>query len=431
MMPESPVAGYVQPLPEAFAGMSGARRRARVRDGADGFRASYWFLLAFLILVYANTPFILPALDALRPAKLVAVAAILALLAETVFGKRSFKFALPEGAWLIAFLGAALLSCLTALWPGYAVTAVGDLLKMGVVFFFLVNCAVTVPKLLGIMWVIVISGLFPALGTLHHYFTGNLYEGRASWLGIFANPNEVAYSLVILLPLAAYLAWTGGWFARLSLLAISVLFLGAIFVTFSRGGLIGLAAMVEFFAWRLRSMRLQIVIVLLVAGGASFAGQHWSRNEKFSQLDNDVSFQQRIATSDVGLKMFEDHPLLGVGIACSVVAWPLYAPGGLYTRGALVTHNTWVQAFSEVGILGGVTFLILFGTALRRLRARTNGSPLNALGMAVEASIWGFIVCGLSGGYIVTWFPYILLGLAAATGLVAERAENDRQEKVR
>src|SRR5215469_9925807 len=40
-------------------------------------------LLVFLLLLYANTPFILPQMEVLRPAKIVAVAALLALLSET------------------------------------------------------------------------------------------------------------------------------------------------------------------------------------------------------------------------------------------------------------------------------------------------------------------------------------------------------------
>ena len=422
MTPGSPVAGFVQPLPGGLTGITAAHRRTRRRETVDDFRWSYRFLLLFLILVYTNTPFILPALEVLHPAKIVAGLAIIAVLFEAMSGHTRLTLALPEGAWLITFLDAAVLSCLTALWPSYAVTTVTELLKMGLVFFFLVNCAATETRLPQVMWIIVLCGLFPAFGTLHNYLGGNLFEGRAAWVGIFANPNEVAYSLVVLLPLAAYLAWAGGWMARLSLLGISLVYLGAIFVTFSRGGLIGLVAIVEFIALRQKSLWLQIVILVVVAGGVLFGERHWSRNEDFSQLNNDLSFQQRIVTSEVGLKMFADHPVSGVGIGCSVVAWPLYAPGNLYTRGALVTHNTFVQVFGETGLLGGLPFLILIGTALRRIRARTDATPFRLPGVAIEASLWGFIVCGMSGGYVVTWFPYILLGLAATAGRVAERA---------
>ena len=44
----------------------------------------------------------------------------------TLFGKRELRFAWPEGGLLIGFLAAAALSCLTALWPGYAADGVAD-----------------------------------------------------------------------------------------------------------------------------------------------------------------------------------------------------------------------------------------------------------------------------------------------------------------
>jgi O-antigen ligase len=58
----------------------------------------------------------------------------------------------------------------------------------------------------------------------------------------------------------------------------------------------------------------------------------------------DLTFQQRIATIQVGLAMFLDHPVMGLGIGCSLLAWPLYAPDNLYTRGWLMSHNTFIQA---------------------------------------------------------------------------------------
>jgi putative inorganic carbon (HCO3(-)) transporter len=407
-------------LSESNRIMQGAPGVARFNVQNGGRRqdsatpASYRLLLVFLLLLYANTPIVLPALDVIRPAAVVGGLALLALLAEIMFGTRKFEMAWPEGALLIAFVAAAALSCLTALWPGYAVGWTSDLMKMTLVFFFLVNCANTERRLRGVMWVMVIGGLFPALGTLKNFYQGNLQEGRAAWVGIFANPNEVAYSLVILFPLAAYLATSRGWVARLFLLGISTIYLPAIFVTFSRGGVVGLVAVVGLYAWRKRALWLQVALALLVAGGLMLASRHWSRGEDFSQLNDDVSFQQRIATSQAGFQMFIDHPWLGVGPGCSVVAWPLYAPQGLYTRGALVTHNTIVQVFSETGILGAAPFLFLIGFGLYQARRLGLKSNTVNLGIAIEVAIWGLVVCGMSGGYALTWFPYILLGLAAA-----------------
>jgi O-antigen ligase len=408
-----------EPVPMSATGDTSARKTP----------LSYWLLLAFLLLVYANLPFVLPASEAVHPAKVIAIVGILALTSETVFGSRRFDFALPEGGLLLAFLAAAGLSCLTALWPGYAFEAVTTLLKMGAVYFVIVNCVTTERALQGVMATMVAGGLFPALGTLRNYAQGNLVEGRTSWVGIFANPNEVAYSLVILLPLAAYLISVRGWLTRIPLIAISLVFVPAIFVTFSRGGLIGLGAVAIIYAWRKRTVWIQILIVLLVAGGIVLASRYWSRGEDFSQLGADVSFQQRIATSRAGFDMFIDHPLLGVGLACSVIAWPLYAPKGLYTRGALVTHNTIIQALSETGIAGFIPFVLLIGVGLyhmRKLGLEPRKNIANT-GTAIEVAIWGLVVCGMSGGYVVTWFPYLLLGLAGAARRIAGEGAKEAQ----
>jgi O-antigen ligase len=260
----------------------------------------------------------------------------------------------------------------------------------------------------------VLGGLLPAAGTLKNFLQGNLEEGRAAWVGIFANPNEVAYGLVILLPLIAYLAIDRGWLARLTLLGVSILYLGAIFVTFSRGGLIGLVAVIAIYAWRKRNLWIQGALVLLVVSGLMFASRFWSRGEDFSQLNSDASLQQRFATSQAGLNMFFDHPLLGIGFGCSVIGWPLYAPQGLYTRGALVTHNTIIQVLSETGILGFLPFVLLLGTAIYHTRKLAIDSRHRNLGICMEVALWGFLVCGMSGGYALTWFPYLLLGLAGA-----------------
>ena len=68
-------------------------------------------------------------------------------------------------------------------------------------------------------------------------------------MGIFANPNEVAYALVILIPLAAYLATPRGWGIRMLLSAVSVLFAGKCIVTLARRN-DRLVAVVALIGWR-------------------------------------------------------------------------------------------------------------------------------------------------------------------------------------
>jgi O-antigen ligase len=378
---------------------------------------AYWLLLVFLTLLYSNLPLLMPALEAIRPAKLVAGAALAMLLVEKVFARKTFEFAWPEGVFLFAFLGSAALSSLTALWVRQAVESVSDLMKIALVYFVIVNCANTERRLRGVMWTMVIGGLVPAAGALRNYFHGNLVEGRAAWVGIFANPNDLAFSLVVLVPLAAFLATGLRRMSRLALLGISIVYIAAIFVTFSRGGALGLVAVIGLCAWRKKSIVFQVLIVLLLVAGLIFAGRFWTRGEDFSHLNGDISFRQRLATSQAGLAMFADHPLLGVGLGCSLIAWPLYAPEDLYTRTALVTHNTFIQPLAETSIAGFLPFILFIGLGLyyaRKLALQSLNSGLANIGTGLEIALWGFVVCGLSGPYALSWSPYILVALVSS-----------------
>ena len=170
-------------------------------------------------------------------------------------------------------------------------------------------------------------------------------------------------------------------------------------------------------------------MLLLLAGNLTFMMHGWSRSQGFTNLDEDATVQSRLVTISGGLAMFADHPLLGVGIGCSPIAWPLYAPPG--TRGRwLIIHNTFVQALSETGIFGFLFFTLLICTALYDAHriARHNPQPQFAsaphAANALEMSLWGFVVCALSGGFVLTWFPYLLTALVSTLKKIAREANS-------
>src|SRR6185436_9920247 len=105
-------------------------------------------------------------------------------------------------------------------------------------------------------------------------------------------------------------------------------------------------------------------------------------------------------------------PLLGVGIDCAIVAFPLYAPDDFKSKGALVIHNTMVQALSETGVFGFVPFVLFIACGLYLARQIASSPNLSPDGRRVagglEISLWGAMICGLSGGFLLSWFPYLV-----------------------
>jgi len=92
-------------------------------------------------------------------------------------------------------------------------------------------------------------------------------------------------------------------------------------------------------------------MVLLVLSGLVLASRFWSRGENFNNLNQDTSFRQRLATSQAGLAMFADHPMLGVGPDVRWLRGRSTHPRSLHERRA-GDHNSLIQALSEFGTLG-------------------------------------------------------------------------------
>jgi hypothetical protein len=112
-----------------------------------------------------------------------------------------------------------------------------------------------------------------------------------------------------------------------------------------------------------------------------------------------------------------------------VAAFPKYAPPDLDFSTALVIHNTFVQALSEVGILGCFFFTLFIVKGLldarkvSKMAAAECRTRLAGQVDAVEISLWGFVVCGLFGPYMMSWFPFLLIGVVSA-GLRLARRRN-------
>lgn len=418
---------YVESRIAVSPAMYGTSEVCDTPRSAEAITVSYSLMLLFVFFLYSQLSQLAPALDAVRPVYAVGGAAILALVIERASSRRALDFVSPESYLLAGFMGAAGFSCFGALWTGYAVENTLELIKMVALYFLIVNCINSERQLRGLVWLMVLGGLFPAMGTLRNYLHGTLQEGRARWVGIFANPNELAYSLVVLVPLAACLASdVRPWKAALLWIIIAI-FIAATYVSFSRGGMLGLLTVLALLGLRSKRVLLRALMFVLLLGSLIFIMQGWSRSAGFTNLDEDANVQSRLITIQGGLAMFADHPLSGVGLGCSMIAWPLYAPPGMHTRW-LIIHNTFVQALSETGIGGFLCFTLLLGVAIydarniARYRSDSELKETSQLATGFEMSLWGFAVCALSGGFILTWFPYLLAALVSSLKKITGRA---------
>jgi O-antigen ligase len=389
---------------------------------------SFRLLLLFLLLLYANLPLQFPQLAWVAPAQTVAIAAFCVLFFEKWLKGRAIRLARPESWLLLAFVVCAALSTFGALWSRYAAEQTLMLLKMVAVSLLALNTIDDWRRLRVALGTAVVGGLFPAVGALADYTQRDWAAGeRAAWIGTFQNPNDLAYTLVLLLPLALGLAPGARGLAKPFYWGAALVFTVAILLSFSRGGLLGLwvVALACFLRWGSTSVR--VIGAVVVSASLVFTSMLWTRNDTGGEVIDQATIALRLTTIRAGAEMLADRPIFGVGLGCSVIGWPLYAPPNTPSEIWLQTHNTLAQVFTETGVVGGVVFVLLLAATLRgtfrasrRLKQLRRGD-LHRLVSAIEVSFYGFLVCGLTGGYLLSWFPWVLLGLAGAARLLPAR----------
>jgi O-antigen ligase len=378
--------------------------------------------MGFILMIWATPALLIPALAPFAPVQAVGGLAVILLAAERLIAHRGITLVWPESYLLLAFLWIAGLSIFDAAWMRLSLETTIDLAKYVVLFMLIVNTVTTERRLRLAMMVMVAGGMVPALGTLKNYVTGNIHEGeRVHWVGIFANSNDLAYSMVILIPIAGALFMASRMRSRVVLLGAVAILMATAFVTFSRGGMLGLVAVLGLFGLKQGGAQFKAAVVALLVLSVLAAGAFWSRDEGFTDLGSDATVNERIVTMRTGMEMFFDRPVLGVGLGGSVAAFPDYLPENSGFDQALVIHNTPIMALAEVGLLGTLAFGFLIGAALIRARhvasaaASSGKTDLGRLMAGLEVAMWGFLVCGLAGGYVMSWFPYILIALIATS----------------
>ena len=262
---------------------------------------------------------------------------------------------------------------------------------------------------------------------------GTLDETRASaTFGIVAarNSNRLAFFCVLAITFIGY-AMQGLKSRPLTLLGapVIVMLVVTIFLSASRSGLLNLGLLSALFLYRTglgRGRIVGLVLVLLVAGVAVLTlvpEAHLARITAFFATDRDMdsggSNLARMEMLRVGLRMFADNPLLGVGIGNS--RWlAIVEYGGLRISGL---HNSYVTALVEGGLLLMAAYLLLFWSILASL-ARTRRlaalAPGPQLGWAVEATWTSFLLLLVFSAFADVWHE-ISLFLLTALSVTLER----------
>ena len=216
--------------------------------------------------------------------------------------------------------------------------------------------------------------------------------------GSFAYPNALAGFLVV--AFAPTLAWiwvrARGWDARVKWLAVT--FSGGVMVfclllTGSRGGVAAFGVMALTVLWCLvqkdgrRAVRAiaALVLALAVVIGLGRRGGFLHFGTK--------SLEARTDYWHGAIRIIEDHPWVGTGPGTFGSIYPLYKTA--LTEEAQAVHNTFLQMWSDSGVLAFVAFAVLWIVAVRDALRLCRERAGDVAAAAVCGALAGWTVHGL------------------------------------
>ncbi len=282
-----------------------------------------------------------------------------------------------------------------------------------ILLFLAVQAFRTLQDWRGFVWFGMIFGfLICIFGILQHLtFNGKLYWIREMHyggipFGPYVNRNHFAGFVELILPLALVPLVLGR--VRRERWPVVGLFavvpIGALFLSASRGGIVSFG--VELAVLALVMIQQRAIGKQLFAGAAVLllallmvswlgVGQILQRFSSFQSLE--ATAGKRASMRRGTWQIFLHHPVAGTGLGTLQIVYPRYE--SLYD-GKIVnhTHNDYLEALAETGILGGLCcawFLgVLFSKSLQRVHQLSN-SFAGTLQLSGLVACAGFLVHGL------------------------------------
>ena len=277
-------------------------------------------------------------------------------------------------------------------------------------------------------------GLYAAFGSI-------LHPGGINWGSFFlGDRNDVALLLDMLLPLAwCMFAYERTWLRKGFYLAVTLLCAVGTVLTTSRGGFVGLVAvmLVLWLSNRRKMLALVLVSVLALSVYEAAPASYWSHISTIQDTGEGTA-KGRLDSWMAAWKMFKDNPL-GVGGGQFAMHFPEYQGDAFGSHGmwGREAHSLWFTLLAELGIPGTILFAAHVQANWKTLRHLRKLSPVEErplpvlLSTAFLASLAGYFAAGtfLSTLYYPHYW-YLSALIVAADRTLARASSDSRPQEV-
>lgn len=391
-------------------------RRAPFRT-SDPTKIAFFWLSGFFVVYCARPEDYVPGLKYLPLAKITALLAMWGLFTALGRTKRTFKDLPKEATLLLVMIGLLYVGAfLSPVWRGGAVIRTIDFSKIYIAWVLIFLLITTFDRLRKIIFIQVFSVVVVCAVALVKGHGLPRLEGALG--GIYDNPNDLAFAIVLSLPFvlafmitARNAAIKAFWLCGMLVMAV------AIFATASRGGFIDLviSLSVALYFFAIKGKRLYLLVATGLIGVVVMGAFGGKLYDRFAALSGDSatdqsaygSYEDRKYLMLRALDAIEHYPILGIGVR----DFPTYS---------LIWHDvhmTYLQICAEGGIAVLIIYLMFFWRAfknLKILRQTKNLDPGIVLFVgALQSSLVGFVVGALFAPEAYQFFPYFAVAFTA------------------
>ena len=339
---------------------------------------------------------------------------VLKLLSIVVFGAAAVHFLVfrreeklvgaPQN-WLIAFfLVVVVISNFVAIVPSVTLDRTFKLIRILSLYVVVINVARTERDLKSLAWVFLLSGFVCALyGCYSYYLNPALLSEDGRVTGTMDDPNEFTGAMVARLPVVlCLLRVEKGWMRRLLLVVGVGIVLFGIVRAESRGGFLALGLALVLFAL-CQKRRLAWLVIVGVIALVLLSTMPLRLQERLGMLfyedqNPDSSLTRRMTYQIYGLRLFSEHPLLGVGISGFAEAYARseyrFLQAGSVRR---VAHNTYLEILVGTGLIGLIPFISLLALSLFKSWKLANCDQCHPYLASVSAGLFAGM-----GGYFLS-----------------------------
>lgn len=328
---------------------------------------------------------------------------------------------------------------LTTLFAFYPEDAWRQLAKVSKILLFTIITLLLfqdIKKLHALLWVTALSiGFYAIKGGIWAVLTGGGNQVLGPQGTFIEGNTALGLALNMILPFFIFLRREESrtWLRHL-LLAIIVLTVIATLVTYSRGALLGLGAVLAVVFLntmsRAKILALLLLPIALYLATSMLPDKWFTRMETISTYEQDESANSRLTSWHVAYSLALDHPFLGGGFRTfTAEIYERYVPGWGRDTDA---HSIYLQVLGEHGFPGLALYISLILSTmltLQRLKRRSGTDPsgrwISNCAQMLEASMAGYLV---SGAFLSLSYFDLFYGLVAIAILLKVVAVSHQRE---